>query len=178
MKLIDNTLSVSQFRREIHDFVVANMNKFVGASADGKDAIFQYPWGQMMRLKKQGCNPETSRTRFMTTEVMSGIWRERIDYSSPVGRAHWMDSGYLLPIIAYKYKMRKVVLYDNSGTDTASIDGGRCFTTYVSQQIPCLDWFMTLMVLAVMHALFSFVSNNILCCLSILIHVHSIYVVN
>ena len=40
MKLIDNTLSVSQFRREIHDFVVSNMNKFIGASPDGNDAIF------------------------------------------------------------------------------------------------------------------------------------------
>ena len=131
MKLINNTLSVSQFRREIHDFVVTNMNKFVGASPDGNDAIFQYPWGLMSRLKKRGCNPETSRTRFMTTKVMSGIWRKHVDYSTSVGRAHWMDSTYLLPIIVYKYKMRKVVLYDNSGTDTESIDGGRCFTTCV-----------------------------------------------
>ena len=67
----------------------------------------------------------------MTTKVMSGIWSKCVDYSTPVGRAHWMDSTYLLPIIAYKYKMRKVVLYDNSGTDTESIDGGRCFTTCV-----------------------------------------------
>ena len=42
-----------------------------------------------------------------------------------------MDSGYLLPIIAYKYKISKIVLYDNSGTDTHSVDGGHCFTTYV-----------------------------------------------
>ena len=67
----------------------------------------------------------------MTTKVMGGIWRKCVDYSTPVGRAHWMDSTYLLPTIAYKHKMRKVVLYDNSGTDTESIDGGRCFTTYV-----------------------------------------------
>ena len=40
MKLIDNTLSVSQFRHEINDFVVSNMNKFIGASPDGNDAIF------------------------------------------------------------------------------------------------------------------------------------------
>ena len=43
MKLIDSTLSVSQFRCEIRDFVVSNMNKFIGASTDGNDAIFQYP---------------------------------------------------------------------------------------------------------------------------------------
>ena len=67
----------------------------------------------------------------MTTKVMSGIWSKCVDYSTPVGRAHWMDSTYLLPIIAYKYKMRKVVLYDNSGTDAESIDGGHCFTTSV-----------------------------------------------
>ena len=53
MKLIDNTLSVSQFRREIHDCVVSNMNKFVGASHDGNDAIFQHSWGQMSHLKKR-----------------------------------------------------------------------------------------------------------------------------
>jgi hypothetical protein len=67
----------------------------------------------------------------MTTEVMSGILSNRIDYSSTVGKAHWMDSGYLLPIIAYKYKISKIFLYDNSGTDTHSVDGGHCFTTYV-----------------------------------------------
>ncbi len=67
----------------------------------------------------------------MTTEVMSGIWSNRIDYSSTVGKVHWMDSGYLLPIIAYKYKISKIFLYDNSGTDTHSVDGGHCFTTYV-----------------------------------------------
>jgi hypothetical protein len=33
-------------------------------------------------------------------EVMSGIWSNRVDYSSPVGKAHWMDSGYLFPAIA------------------------------------------------------------------------------
>ena len=131
MKLIDNTLSISQFRCEIHDFVMSNTNKFIGASHDGNDAIFQYPWGQMSRLKKRGCHPETSRTRFMTTKVMSGIWRNCVDYSTPIGKAHWMDSTYLLPIIAYKYKMRKNVLYDNSVTDTESIDGGHCVTTCV-----------------------------------------------
>ena len=67
----------------------------------------------------------------MTTEVMSGIWSNRVDYSSPVSKAHWMDSGYLFPIIAYKYKIRKLVLYDNSGTHTKSVNVGCCFTTYV-----------------------------------------------
>jgi hypothetical protein len=67
----------------------------------------------------------------MTMEVMSGIWSNRVDYSSPVSNAHWMDSGYLFPVIAYKYKIRQIVPYDNSGTHTKSVDGGRCFTTYV-----------------------------------------------
>ncbi len=164
-----------------HDFIECNMNKFVGVKDDGNDAIFQYPWGQMNRLKIK-CNPATSRTRFMTTEVMSGIWSNRIDYSSTVGKAHWMDSGYLLPIIAYKYKISKIVLYDNSGTDTHSVDGGWCFTTYVYcydmtnqnavfLQILCMDWLMTFVVPVGLHAWFSFVSNNISCYLSMLIPV-------
>ncbi len=179
MKLIDNTLSVTQFWRELHDFIECNMNKFVGVNDDGNDAIFQYPWGQMNRLKKK-CNPATSRTRFMTTKVMSRIWNNRIDYSSTVGKAHWMDSVYLLTIIASKYKISKIVLYDNSGTDTHSVDGGHCFTTMcivmsnqnaLFLQILCLDWFMTFVVPVGMHAWFSFVSNNISCYLSILISV-------
>ncbi len=121
-----------------------------------------------------------SRTRFMTTEVMSGIWSNRIDYSSTIGKAHWMDSGYLLPMIAYKYEISKIVLHDNSGTETHSVDGGRCFTTYVHcydiqnaafLQILCLDWFMTFVMPVGIHAWFSFVSSNISCYLSILIPV-------
>ena len=67
----------------------------------------------------------------MTAEVMSGIWSNGLDYTSYVGKAHWIDSAYLLPIIAYKYKLSKIVIFDNSGTDTQHVDGGRCFTTYV-----------------------------------------------
>jgi hypothetical protein len=67
----------------------------------------------------------------MTTEVMSGIWSNHLDYTSYVGKAHWMDSGYLVPIIAYKYKISKIVVFDNSSTDTQHVDGGHCFTTYV-----------------------------------------------
>jgi hypothetical protein len=52
MKLIDNTLSVSQFCHGIHQLIVLNMKKFVGVCPDGNDAVFQYPWGQMSRLKK------------------------------------------------------------------------------------------------------------------------------
>ena len=54
-----------------------------------------------------------------------------MDYSLPVKKAHWMDSAYLLPVIAYKYQIRKLVLYDNSGTDTTSVDRGCCFITCV-----------------------------------------------
>jgi hypothetical protein len=130
MKVIDNTLSVTQFHQGIHEFIESNMNKFVGVCLGGSNAVFQYPWGQMSRLKKT-CNATASRTRFMTTEVMSGIWSNRVDYSSPVSKAHWMDSGYLFPIIAYKYKIRQLVLCDISGIHTQSVDGGHCFTTYV-----------------------------------------------
>jgi hypothetical protein len=64
---------------------------------------------------------------------MNRIWSKHLDYSTPVSKAHWMDSAYLCPVIviAYKYEIRKLVLYDNSGTDTNSVDGGHCFTTYV-----------------------------------------------
>ena len=67
----------------------------------------------------------------MTTKVMSGIWSKRVDYSSPVSKAHWMDSAYLFPVIAYKYKIGQLVLYDNSATHTNCVNGGCCFTTYV-----------------------------------------------
>ncbi len=131
MKLIDNTLSVTQFCRGIHEFIESNMSKFVGVSLDGNDAVFQYPWGQISPPKKKSCNPAASWTRFMTTAVMSGIWSNRVDYSSPVSKAHWMDSGYLFPVIAYKYQIRQLVLYDNSGTHAKSVNGGHCFTAYV-----------------------------------------------
>jgi hypothetical protein len=52
MKLIENTLSVTQFWRELHDFIECNMNKFVEVNNDGNDAIFQDSWGQINRLKK------------------------------------------------------------------------------------------------------------------------------
>ncbi len=131
MKLIDNTLSVSQFCCGIHQFIVSNMKKIVGVCPDGNDAMFQYPWGQMSCLKKKSCDPTTSRTRFMTTKVMSGIWSKRVYYSSPVSKAQWMDSAYLFPVIEYKYKIGQLVLYNNSATHTHCVDGGRCFTTYV-----------------------------------------------
>ena len=34
-------------------------------------------------------------------------------------------------LIAYKYQIGQLVLYDNSGTDTNRVDGRRSFTTYV-----------------------------------------------
>ena len=40
MKLIDNTLSVTQYRREILEFIQSNMIKFIGVSPDGNDAVF------------------------------------------------------------------------------------------------------------------------------------------
>ncbi len=52
MKLIDNTPSVTQFWHELNYFIECNMNKFVGVSHDGNEAIFQYPWGHMNHLKK------------------------------------------------------------------------------------------------------------------------------
>ena len=53
MNLIDSSVSVTQFRRELHYFIECNMSKFVGLHDDGNNAIFQYPWGKMSRLKKK-----------------------------------------------------------------------------------------------------------------------------
>ena len=95
MQLIDNTLSVTQFRQEILEFIESNMIKFVGDSPDGNDTIFQYSWGQMDRPTKRSkmrCNPTASRTRFITTKVINGIWSKNVDYSTLVSKAHWMDS--------------------------------------------------------------------------------------
>ena len=58
MKLIDSSVSVTQFWRELHYFIECNMIKFVGLCDNGNDAIFQYPWGKMSRLKKKWCKPE------------------------------------------------------------------------------------------------------------------------
>jgi hypothetical protein len=131
MKLIDITLSVTQFRRGILEFIQSNMTNFIGVHPDGNDAVFQYTWGDMSRPNKRRCNPAATRTKFITKEVMNGIWSNHVDYSLPVKKAHWMDSAYLFPVIAYKHQIRKLVLYDNSGTDTTSVDSGRCFTTCV-----------------------------------------------
>jgi hypothetical protein len=51
MKLIDSSVSVTQFQREVHSFIECNMNKFFGLGDDGDDAILQYPWGIKSRLK-------------------------------------------------------------------------------------------------------------------------------
>jgi hypothetical protein len=45
MKVIDNTLSSTQFCHGIHEFIESNMNKFVGVSLDGSNAVFQKSLG-------------------------------------------------------------------------------------------------------------------------------------
>ena len=129
MQLIDNNLSVTEFRCGIHDFILSNMVKFVGVSADGSDCVFQFPWGSMDRVIKQHRNPAASRKRYMTTKVLSGIWCKNVSYLSFVSIPHWMDAGHLLPVIVYKYQIEQLVLYDNSGTHMISVDGSRCFRT-------------------------------------------------
>jgi hypothetical protein len=129
LKLIDNNLSVTAFRRGIHDFILSNMNKFVGDSEVGNDCVYQFPWGSMQRAIKLSRNPAASRKRFMTTHVLSGIWSKNVNYSSYVSRPHWMDASYLLTVIAYKYQTEQLVLYDISGTNMVGEDGSRCFKT-------------------------------------------------
>ncbi len=92
----------------------------------------------------------------------------------------------LLLLGEHVYKISKIVLYDNSGTDTHSVDElmgdvallRMCIVmtnqNAVFLQILCLDCFMTFVVPVGMHAWFSFVSNNISCYLSILIPVNKL----
>jgi hypothetical protein len=68
----------------------------------------------------------------MTTEVMSGIWSNRVDYSSPVSKAHWMDSGYLLPTIAYKTKS------DNLSSMTIVVHIQKVLMVVVALQRMCI----------------------------------------
>ncbi len=92
-------------------------------------------------------------------------------------------SGYLLPVIAYKTKS------DNLSSMTIVVHIQKVLMVVIALQCMCivmtnqnalypliqyLDWFMTL-VPAGMRVWFSFVSNLISCCLSILIHVRKIY---
>jgi hypothetical protein len=67
------------------------------------------------------------------------IWSNHVDYSSPVSKAHWMEAPYLLPVIADKYQIPHLVLYDNSGTHTKNVDGSRYFTTsvYCHDKLKC-----------------------------------------
>ncbi len=170
MQLIDNTLSVTQFHRECLEFIESNMMKFVGDSPDGKDALFQYSWGQMDRQTKRSktrCNPTAGRTRYITTNVINGIWSKHLDYSTPVSKAYWMDSAYSCPVIviAYKYQIKKLVLYDNSGTDTNSVDGGLMCIVMTNPNVKYplrqyLDLFTTLVPVE-MRVWFSFVINHI-----------------
>jgi hypothetical protein len=69
----------------------------------------------------------THRERFMTAEVMSGIWDKKTNFSNYVSQVYWMDATYLLPVIAHMYKIARLVLYDIC----KRIDGTRYFTTYV-----------------------------------------------
>ena len=100
---------------------------------------------------------------------MNGIWSNCVDYSSPISKAHWMDSAYLFPVIAYKYQIRKLVLYDKV------VQIPIVLMVDVVLQLICivmtnpnvkfpllqyLDWFMTLMQVE-MPVWFSFMIDHI-----------------
>jgi len=100
----------------------------------------------------------------------------------PVIKAHWMKAPFLLPIIANKYQISQLVLYDNGGTYTKMLMVFFALQLLcivmtnqnaVYPQIQALDCVMTLL-LAGMLELYYFVSNLISCCFSILILVHKI----
>jgi hypothetical protein len=72
------------------------------------------------------------RERFMTTEVMRGVWDRKTDFSKFVSQKYWMDATYLLPVITHMYKIARLVLYDNRKRS----DGTRYFTTFVYSYDP------------------------------------------
>ena len=72
------------------------------------------------------------RERFMTTEVMRGVWDRKTDFSKSVSQIYWMDATYLLPVITHMYMIPSLVLYDIRKL----IDGTRYFTTYVYSYDP------------------------------------------
>ena len=122
---LDKNIHVGQFRRNIYNHVQNNMTKFIGT--DGGSCVYQYPWGDSDQSLKKARNPMVRRERFMTTEVMRGIWDRKTDFSKVVLPLYWMDATYLLPIIIHMYKIARLALYDNRKRS----DGTRYFTTYV-----------------------------------------------
>ena len=118
---------------------------------------------------KWRCNPTARRTRFITTEVMNGIWSNRVDYSSPVSKAHWMDSAYCFLSLLTNIKS------ENLSCMTIVVQIPIVLTVDVVLQLICivmtnpnvkfpllqyLDWFMTLMQVE-MPVWFSFVIDHI-----------------
>ena len=169
MKLIDITLSVTQFRQGILEFIQSNMTNFIGVHPDGNDAVFQYTWGDMSRPNKRRCNPVATRTKFITKEVMNGIWSNHVDYSLPVKKAHWMDSAYLFLSLLTNIKS------ENLSCMTIVVQIQLVLTVDVVLQLVCIvmtnpnvkypsiqyrDSFMTLMQLE-MPVWFTFVINHI-----------------
>ena len=126
MDIIDKNILVGQFRRNIYNHIQKHMAKFTGA--DGGRCVYEeYTWGKYDQDLKKARDPMVRRERFMTTEVMRGIWDRKTDFSKYVSQLYWMDATYILPIITHMYKIARLVLYDIRKL----IDGTRYFTTYI-----------------------------------------------
>jgi hypothetical protein len=126
MDIIDKNKLVRQFRRNIYNHIQQHMAKFTGA--DGGRCVYEeYSWGKYDQDLKKARNPMVRRERFMTTEVMRGIWDRKTDFCKYVSQLYWMDATYLLPIITHMDKIARLVLYDIRKL----IDGTRYFTTYI-----------------------------------------------
>ncbi len=106
------------------------MAKFTGA--DGGTCVYKYTWCNSAQSLKKARNPMVRGERFMTTEVMRGVWDRKTDFSKFVSLLYWMDATYLLPIITHMYKIARLVLYDNRKRS----DGTRYFTTHVYSYDP------------------------------------------
>ena len=131
MDIIDKNILVGQFRRNIHNHIQKHMAKFIGA--DGGRCVYEeYTWGKLDQDLKKAHNPMVRRERFMTTEVMRGVWDRKTDFSKSVSQIYWMDATYILPVITHMYMIPSLVLYDIHKL----IDGTRYFTTYVYSYDP------------------------------------------
>jgi hypothetical protein len=84
MDLVDNDISVSQLQKNIFSHIHKHMRKFTGAN--GGNCVYEYTWGESSKAVKKARDPMTHCERFMTAEVMSGIWDKKTIFSNYVSQ--------------------------------------------------------------------------------------------
>ena len=125
----------SDLREQILTFAKENKTRFIGSKVDGSDSIFRrrkdntgaYAFGDHAKQAKKNIDPIKCRAKIFDNEITSGIWYDNIDYTRFVTTKHWMDAVYVLPIIAYKYKMECLLLVTSMNSTAGN--GGMKFHT-------------------------------------------------